>query len=237
MRIFNKTLLTFCVIVFSSISNAALVTTNGTDFSFTYDDLLIGRFGTPNITGNSLFFVPTNHSLVQENLSGSKLLKSNFTVTINSLQGSKIDFVALNENGKYLLEGEKAGISLKGALTAIDAFDPFSGYESEIAPVAPFEQTEFDGPLGQWEASTLLDLPDTTSVIVSIENILRAKIFSGNVGDELALIETKFLGIFVGDLPINTNVEVSRVPLPQAVWLFGAGMFGLLSISKRKRFI
>ncbi len=35
----------------------------------------------------------------------------------------------------------------------------------------------------------------------------------------------------------KTNAYISAVPLPQAVWLFGAGLMGLLSMAKRSRFI
>lgn len=232
MRIFYKTLLALSVVTFSALSNATLVTTNGSDFSFTYDDLLIRQYGTPNVTGNSLFFVPSNLLILQENVKGDRLLKSDFTAAINSLQGHKVDLVVLN-----VLEGEKANVSLPGKLTAITEFEPFSTFESKIASTRSFGHAEFSGQVGQWEGSSLNDLPNSTSAIVTMENALRTKIFSGNKGNELALIKLKLLGIFIGDLPANTDLGAFPVPLPQVVWLFGAGMFGLLSFSKRKKFI
>ncbi|MGD8312254.1 MAG: hypothetical protein PVJ66_06625, partial [Gammaproteobacteria bacterium] len=39
--------------IFSSITQAALITVNGTNVSFTYDDSLLGLFGTPTVFGDS----------------------------------------------------------------------------------------------------------------------------------------------------------------------------------------
>ncbi len=33
---------------------------------------------------------------------------------------------------------------------------------------------------------------------------------------------------------VNTNPDVSPVPLPAAVWLFGAGLIGMIGVARRK---
>jgi len=229
MSIFNKKLFVILLIAFSGSSNAALITTNGNTVSFTYDNLLVGLFGSPTVSGDSMFFTPSNFKALRENVVGGNLISSTFSVRINSLQGEAINSIALTEKGDYLLEGAKAKVAVVGELRAVNVADPFSTYSANITAASPFTETAFAGPTGKWTASAYLDLPGTSSVIVSIENILRAKIFSGNAGDELAFIEKKFVGL--------TATTVTAVPLPQAVWLFGAGLLGLLSVSKRKKLI
>jgi len=226
MSVFKRKLFVFLVIVFSGSSNAALMTTTGNTVSFTYDDMLLGLFGSPTISGDSLFFTPSNFKALRENKAGGKLVSSTFSVRIDSLQGGAINSVALTEKGDYLLEGAKAKVAVLGELRAVDVADPFTTYSANITSASPFTETAFTGPTGKWTASAYLDLPGVSSVIVNIENILRAKIDRGNTGDELAFIEKKFAGL-----------SVTTVPLPQAVWLFGAGLFGLLSVSKRKKYI
>ncbi|HIB83546.1 MAG TPA: VPLPA-CTERM sorting domain-containing protein, partial [Chromatiaceae bacterium] len=40
---------------------------------------------------------------------------------------------------------------------------------------------------------------------------------------------------YVPDLiSINANVNVSDVPVPAAVWLFGSGLIGLVGMARRK---
>lgn len=56
MSTFNKILFAILVVAFSGSSNAALVTTNSTNVSFTYDDMLVDLFGPANVSGDSIFF-------------------------------------------------------------------------------------------------------------------------------------------------------------------------------------
>lgn len=235
MSTIYKIFFAFLVLAVSGAANAALVTTNGNTVSFTYDDLLVGLFGSPTVSGDSLFFVPTNFNALRENVAGGALTSSTFSVKIDALQGNVIGSIALTERGDYLLEGDHAKATVTGELRAVDLADPFSTYASNISPTGAFSQTDFDGPTGKWTADAYLDLPYVASAIVSIENILRAKISIGNAGDELAFIQKKFVGLSANALPFD-DIPVT-VPLPQAIWLFGAGLFGLLSISKRKKYI
>ncbi len=54
---FTQKLAVGCLILASSTANAALVTINGTNVSFTYDDATL--YGTANVVGNAIFFGST----------------------------------------------------------------------------------------------------------------------------------------------------------------------------------
>lgn len=224
MYFYKKILFIFIVIAFSGGSNAALVTTNGNSVSFTYDAMLVDLFGPANVIGDSLTFAPSNFKALSLNGSGQAFTNSSFIVQINSLSNNDIGSIALTENGDYELEGQNAKVAVKGELRAIDMADPLVTHVSKIKAVNPFVETDFDADTANWEANASLNfLPNTSSILVTIENILRAKTSSAG---ELAFVQKKFVGL-----------TVTAVPLPHAVWLFGAGLLGLLSVSKRKRFI
>lgn len=64
-----------------------------------------------------------------------------------------------------------------------------------------------------------------------------------NIGDEfqIAMLGSQFSGLqsvlfssqFI--FPAYDNIEVSAVPIPAAVWLFGSGLLGLVGIARRKK--
>lgn len=53
-------------------------------------------------------------------------------------------------------------------------------------------------------------------------------------GDQitLSLITTSTFGEFTG---VDLNIQLAAVPAPPAVWLFGSGLIGLISIARRKK--
>ncbi len=221
MSFFNKILFSFIFIVVSGTGNAALITVNGDTVSFTYDNALTTFFGAPKISGNSLFFLPANFKAQSLDGGASALTSNTFQFKIDALGGHHISNLALTEKGDYILEGEKAKISALGELRAVDVKAPFQELISKIV-MDPFVQTGLV-KTGDWTATANLAFaPDITkSLYLSIENILLAKT---GLKDDFAFIEKKFVGL-----------TITAVPLPQAVWLFGAGLMGLLSISKRRK--
>jgi hypothetical protein len=225
MHTLIKLFFTFLIIAFSASSHATLITSTGTNVQFTYDDMLLGLFGTPTVSGNSLVFAPSNFTALQDGYIGGALTQSNFVVKIDALSGHYLGALALNETGTYIREGANAGVSETGSLNAINLDNASSTYVSNILPTTPLSETMFESPSSIWTAKANFNLlPDTTSLLVNIDSILRAKIFSGSDGSETAYIGQNF-----------ASLSVTAVPLPVAVWFFGGGMLWMLSLSKRHK--
>jgi hypothetical protein len=218
-----KLFFAFLIIAFSASSHATLITSTGTNVQFTYDDMLLGLFGTPTVSGNSLIFAPSNFTALQDGYIGGALTESSFEVKIDALDGHHLGALALNETGTYIREGVNAGVSETGVLNAVSLDNASSTYVSNIQPTAPFSETAFDSPSSIWTAKANFDLlPGTSSLLVNIDNILRAKIFSGADGSETAYIGQNF-----------ASLSVTAVPLPMAAWLFGGGLLMMFSKCKR----
>lgn len=228
MSSFNKLLFTLAIVACSASGNAATI--NGNNFSFTFEDSLTNLFGTPAVSGDSLIFAPSDFSALSLNGNAPAFTPETFVVKIASLNNKSINALALTETGDYFREGAGAKLAVGGELRAVDLAHPFVSNVSKITS-GPFVETEFGDDTANWEASASLAFsPDTNSIWVTIQNILRAK--TSAVG-ELAFIQKKFVGLTVvpsQDVPVP-------VPLPQAVWMFGVGLFGLLSVSKRKNLL
>ena len=67
---------------------------------------------------------------------------------------------------------------------------------------------------------------DSFSVLANINSILGTQKLQAS---DYALINGLSVGL--------TAYTVTAVPLPQAVWLFGAGLLGMLKLSKRKNLL
>ena len=243
MSFFKKILFSFIFIVVSGTGNAALVTVEGKTVSFTYDNALTTLFGAPIIDGNSLLFLPTNFKAQSLDGGATALTSDSFQLKIDALDGHHITNLALTETGDYILDGQGATVSAFGELRAVDLKAPFIESISKIELASPFVQTGIE-QTGDWAATAnLAFVPNTiTSLSVSIENILLAQTgINHEVDDDdikhdskddddnvhnIAFIEKKYVGL-----------TVTAVPLPTAVWLFGAGLMGLLSVSKRRKLL
>jgi len=225
MPILNKIFFAFMVIAFSGSSNAALITTNGSNVSFTYDDSLLGLFGPASVSGNSLIFAPTNFSASSTISSPFDFTNSSFTVTINSL-GNYINKISLVESGNYIKLGGSADVTASGTLTTTDLTNTLTSISNITPTVVPFATTDFQNPVGNWEAKANENVLNSFSVLANINNILGTQKFQTS---DYALINKLSVSL--------TATTVTAVPLPQAVWLFGAGLMGLLSFSKRKNLL
>jgi hypothetical protein len=158
MHTLNKLFFALLIIAFSVSINAALITSTGTNVQFTFDDALLALFGTPVVSGDALY-------------------------------GHDLGALALNETGTYIREGENAGVAVTGSLNAINLNNAASTYVSNIMPTTPLSETVFDSPVSIWTAKANFNLlSDTTSLLVNIDSILRANIFSGANGSEKAYI-------------------------------------------------
>jgi hypothetical protein len=226
MSILYKLFFAFMVIAFSGSSNAELITIDGSHVSFSYDDSQpdLAIFGAPTVSGDSLSFMSPNFSASREGATGTVYTKGFFKVTINSLSlDTTISNLALTEKGDYTKEGPTANVIAKGTLTATDLINSTSSISQIKATTVPFPQTSFEGDSGTWQANANAAFNNSISVEALIHSILGAR--SGSVDDIANINKTSVL---------LTAYTVTAVPLPQAVWLFGAGLLGILKLSKRK---
>lgn len=206
-------------------AEAAIVTLYGDDVSFTFDDASL--FGSATVVGNSLVFSPTNFRAESTNEAGSDLVSETLNIEVEvTTPGVRIGGLALVEKGDYRLDGGDASVTASGRLqvvsrTQTDGLFPLNG--STI-----FNATGLttQGATTGWSGSAAVDITGwggDTSVRAQIQNNLSATTLQNG---EAAWIEKK-----LGDV----SLDVTLVPVPAALWLFGSGLLGLVGVARRRR--
>lgn len=226
-RILKSALCASALILSSSLSHAAIVTVNGTDVSFKYDDAT--QFGTATIVGNSIFFFNPNFLAQSLNTDGPVIDSDFVNIEIDVLSGSSftMDNFQLFELGDYELNGSSASVSADAQLsvTSLTGACPFP---CTMAPIFSAGPLTTQGALTEWTINGVADLDNNanwgsdTKVNLKIQNNLNAS--STEFGDSAFIVKK------VGAL----GVTVSAVPVPAAAWLFGSAMLGLVALKKRK---
>lgn len=220
----------------AGVASAASVTLNGTDVSFTYDDTNTGLFGSPTVSGNTIFFTPTNFKAQSTNGDGTFISSSTVNVVITPHQGNALTSLSLTERGDYSLDGEGSSVGIGGQLRVFSMNDPINVEDSSFI-TSTSDLTINDNLYHNWIAGAGVDLTGaqwakTSAVNMTLENILEATT-NGDSFPAKAFIEKKFagVGITVGLVP------PASVPVPAAMWLFGSGLLGLVGVARRERAI
>jgi hypothetical protein len=212
-------------IIFSA--NSAVVTVEGNNLTFTYDDSTL--FGSANIVGDSIFFLPNNFSAQSVNNQGSTISSDIVDVQIRVKDETihLMDRFILYESGDYKISDTTASVDVSAQfmvtsfVKTCDNHGIFVCNQSEI-----FGSTESfidDNQLRDWSLTGFIDLDtltlwgDDSYVNVRIQNNLYAT--SLEEGD-IAQIQKKF-GV------IGVQVELQPVPLPAGIYLFLSGLVGL----------
>jgi hypothetical protein len=187
------------------------------DFSF--DDALLGLFGQPVVTGDSLYFTPTTFSAEALNGAGFDLTKATANIKVTAHDGFDFTSLALSERGDYLQVGAGAKVAVSGQIRVFDSMNPASEVTASILPTTPFLPTD-DFITKNWTAgaaTSLVDMKSASMLNVTIENILIAQSPLGT--ETLAFIEKKFAGL-----------DVVTAPIPEAdtyaMLLAGLGLIG-----------
>jgi len=213
-------------------ASAASVTTCGDDVCFTYDNST--AFGSANVVGNNIFFLPTNFIAESTNTQGAVSTNSTINILVKaSTAGLTISRVFLQEQGDYFLEGAASSASAGGMFAATSTTTVCPTGNTMFAFFPCREQRLLNagalttkGAFADWSVSSFIDLnknknwKSDSSVYLTIENRLAATALTQ--GDQ-AFIQKKIVG-----------AGITVVPVPAAVWLLGSAL-GLLGFARRKR--
>ena len=211
-------------------AQAAMVTLSGSTVNYTFDDSLLGLFGTPAISGNTLSFTPNAFKAKSANGDGYTLTDSTINVIASLKPGYVFSKVGLSEGGDYLLIGGGSSVNVTGQLRVFDPAQPLGmhGYSS-ITPAPAMPLDLMGPPTENWRATAgfpnLGALPaykSSASLNFTIENLLLADTVSGN---SLAFIQKKF---------VSLNVVTAPVPEVKDWALMLAGL-GLIGLQMRRR--
>lgn len=219
----------------SGVATASIVTLNGTNVMFTYDNALTGLFGTPTVSGNTLFFTPAAFKAISTNGMGTDLASANMNILVTPNNSVMLSSIALQERGDYSLKGNGSTVDVGGQLRAFDVGNPFTVEDSAfINTTSPL--TTNDNKFHNWTATANLDLSSSawqnaSAVNFTIENVLEA---TTTARFSKAFIDKKFSGIQLSVSTGDGAVPPSAVPVPAAMWLFGSGLLGLVGVSRRR---
>ena len=216
------------LVLVCSASHAALVTLNGDNVTFEYDDATL--FGAAFVVGDSIFFTPTDFK--NESLDGitAPLVTDMLNIRITAMPGKTIamDSITTQEFGDYILDdgpGNAGGASVSASLrTQVLSLTNFGAPSIELVQTGLITAPQ-DGSTNNWSLTNVNDWAwdDETDLIFQIQNNLIAD--TNNLG-ERAFIQKKAV-------PIGIVVEViPAVPVPAAAWLFGSALLGLIMVRR-----
>lgn len=211
----------------SGAAYSASVTLTGTNVNFNFDDTLLGLFGQPNVSGNSLYFTPVNFDAKSSNGSGYAFANDTMNIKVTAHDGWSFSSIGLIERGDYLLLGAGSSAQVAGQIRVFDVASPLIDVTDNIDAVSPLNLS--GASTHNWTANAAVDLSgwqSTQAVNVTVENLLLA---STSAPSSLAFVEKKFLGL--------TPVLSAVTPVPEAdtyaMMLAGLGLVGWATMRRR----
>lgn len=202
-------------------AQAAIVTLSGSTVNYTFNDSLLGLFGTPSISGNTLYFTPINFYAQSLNGAGYSLTRDTVNVQVSAKAGYTLDALNLQETGDYQLLGRKSNVNVGGQIRVFSLSQPLNQLTDSVTPTAPLNLK--GSSTHDWTAVAGIDLTQHPSsysaspINVTLENLLTADTLKKNT---LAYIEKKSIGL-----------DVITSPVPEvkdwALMLAGLGLVGL----------
>jgi|GEM_PF-492826 len=211
-------------------ASAVTVTLVGSSFSISYDDSLVGLFGTPTLVGNTLQWFPAGSpGFSAQTTAGIAVTNSTFALKVTALPGYTLSSFGFSEGGDYFFfgaPGSSSGVSASGQLRVTPL--PGSTQTSTLVADSGFVANPFlDFGTKDWSASTstLLMPTGTEAVNVTLENILAAYVLGGA---GYAFIEKKEVLLAIATSPVPE-------PPSQALMLAGVGLLAALGLRRRRR--
>lgn len=207
----------------SMTAQAGMVTLEGEDFNFIYDDSTL--FGTAHVTGNSFFFLPTKFNSVSlngEQNTTTEVLKVEIVAKAGST--AEVKTIRLKETGDYILANNG-----KARASALLTVQSTTGKSSPLTPDTALANTGLlSGDTQLANAEWSLDLNHNiswggdTGVVFTLENDLKTQALAQG---DYALIAKK---------SASFEITVNEVPVPAAAWLFGSALAGLVGFKRKK---
>lgn len=215
--------------------NAQAAVIVGADFDVVYDSSLTGLYGTPVLSGNTVFFTPINFIAQSLNGAGLDTESSSINLQIIAHNSASIASLSLIESGDYKLRGANSSVNV-GGQTSVSSADATLVDSVPVTSTSDF--TLRDGLTHDWNSSSFISLSPAKwhgiSVInYTIDNLLSAYTDSNDIGRKLAFIEKKFTGSSIS-LTISTVVPEAD---SYAMLLFGLGVLGFVSRQKSRNFL
>lgn len=204
---------------------AATQTLIGDHVTFTYDDALVGLFGTPEVSGDTIFFSPTTFFAKSTDGSGIGFTNSTLGIGVKANAGYKLTGVDLTEQGDYWLfaplGASAMGVGVSGQIRVRDT-TTLAEMTDSISTVAPLTTVGFSSVDWTATAGTSFAAWQSQAVKLTIENLLVAYT---TAAPTLAFIEKKYVG---------AEISVVAIPEPETYALLLAGL-GLVGWAARRR--
>lgn len=226
---FNQLKPLAALIATALISTSALAATQTLDagnYTISYDDSLLGLFGTPTLSASGdLVFTPSGSpGFSAQTSSGMTFTNSTVALTITADAGYKLTSFNLLEKGDYYKLGSDSEVAVFGQLRVQDLGSSSANLSSNIASATPLNVTSSFSKLAttDWTASASVGQLSTDRAIVSIENILGAYVPTSGY----AFIEKKSAVL---------DINVTAVPEPQSFAMLLAGLGVVGAMVRRRR--
>lgn len=192
---------------------AKINTISGTLFDVSYDDGILGTFGTPTLSGDTIFFSPSNYKALVTNEDGTAANAALATLTLTAKDGHHFSGLTGFESGVYAT-ANGGSVDLASSLSAFDTQAPGN---VQFASLALMTGTSFKNPesgshgwraSGQLAFGQLAQMPQ--SLVVNLQSLLMA---TSDSKPGLAFMQGHLAG-----------VQVAAVPEPETVWMFAMGL-------------
>ncbi len=221
---FKYRLMALCVMTTGlGAAQAAQQTLSSTAFDITYDDALVGLFGTPTLLGNSLYFAPSGSpGFTAQTSGGIDVTNSTFAFTITANPGFTLDTFSLTEEGDYFFFGDTAGVDVSGQLRVKPLSAGSSTLTANVADTSFVANAVFDFDTHNWSTGASITAGPMTNGQVTIQNILAA------------YADGDFAYSFIEKKNVELSIGVSAVPEPETYALMLAGI-GMLGFAARRR--
>jgi hypothetical protein len=231
--VFTKQVVFVGLSLLLSQGHAATMLLAGTDFDIRFDDTRVGSFGSPMLSGNTIFFTPTNFKT--ESLNGTGFSTSSSTINFEIIPKKDliITDIALLEKGDYILRGADSFVGVSGQTRAFSLQNPLKDVTNSVSPTSTLNTST--GFQQNWEATSSLKLASLSltnrqAVMYTVENLLEAYTEGNATGPRRAFIEKKFVGFSVNSIPV-----VSPVPEASSYLMMASGLalLGLLRFRRK----